>query len=282
MVEQLLYKSTRGGSGSVDAATAILQGIAPDGGLYVPTIIPSAAWTLSELTQLTYQELACHILSLYLPCFSREEIKEAVNKAYDSKFAVPEIAPLVTHNNIHFLELFHGPTLAFKDMALSILPHLLKLAAKKLGIRKEIVILTATSGDTGKAALEGFAGVAGTRIIVFFPQHGVSEVQKRQMITQTGDNTHVIGIEGNFDDAQSGVKAMFTDTGLLRRLDRHGYLFSSANSINIGRLVPQIVCYYWSYLKLVRKGAVVAGEAVDMEVPTGNFGNILAAWYSRS
>ncbi|NLM45735.1 MAG: threonine synthase [Firmicutes bacterium] len=281
-MKQLLYKSTRGEGGVVDAAAAILQGIAPDGGLYVPAAIPAAAWPLEELAQLTYQELACRILSLYFTCFSREEIKEAVNKAYDAKFAVPEIAPLVTHNNIHFLELFHGPTLAFKDMALSILPHLLKLAAEKLGTGKEIVILTATSGDTGKAALEGFAGVAGTRIIVFFPQHGVSEVQKRQMITQTGDNTHVIGIEGNFDDAQSGVKAMFTDESLRRRLDSHGYLFSSANSINIGRLVPQIVYYYWAYLQLVRKGAIAAGEAVNMVVPTGNFGNILAAWYARS
>ncbi|HHX73647.1 MAG TPA: threonine synthase [Firmicutes bacterium] len=281
-MEQLLYKSTRGEEGGVSAATAILQGIAPDGGLFVPTVIPPAPWPLTELAQLSYQELACRIMSLYFTCFSREEIAVAVNKAYDSKFAAREIAPLVTHNNMHFLELFHGPTLAFKDMALAILPHLLKLAAEKAGVRKEIVILTATSGDTGKAALEGFAGVAGTRIIVFFPQHGVSEVQKRQMVTQTGDNTHVIGIEGNFDDAQNGVKAMFTDESLRRRLDSHGYLFSSANSINIGRLVPQIVYYYWAYLQLVRRDVIAAGDAVNMVVPTGNFGNILAAWYARS
>ena len=200
--------------------------------------------------------------------------------AYDEKFDTPEIVPVVKKGDALFLELFHGRTLAFKDMALSILPYLMKTAAKKNGLDKEIVILTATSGDTGKAALEGFANVEGTRIMVFFPEDGVSPVQKLQMNTQEGANTCVVGIKGNFDDAQSAVKSIFTDKALEQELAAKGFQFSSANSINIGRLVPQIVYYFWAYLQAVRMGEIKNGEALNFTVPTGNFGDILAGWYA--
>ncbi|NLP36925.1 MAG: threonine synthase [Firmicutes bacterium] len=275
------YKSTRQEGHNVSAATAILTGIAPDGGLYVPTRIPKIDKTFSELAALNYRQLAVYLLSLYLTDFTEAEITKAVDCAYDDKFRTPQIAQLETKNNTHFLELFHGPTLAFKDMALALLPYLLKTAAQKTGQKKEIVILTATSGDTGKAALEGFAGVEGTKIIVFFPEHGVSRVQKRQMVTQRGKNTYVIGIEGNFDDAQNGVKAIFTDPVLRQKLAENGYMFSSANSINIGRLLPQIVYYVWAYLELLRRGCIKTGEKINFCVPTGNFGNILAAYYAE-
>ena len=277
----VMYRSTRGDSRLVSAAEAIVSGIAADGGLYVPTELPRLTVPPAELAALSYQDLAGQIMSLFLPDFTAAELAAAVQQAYDDKFDTPLIAPLVTHGEVHFLELFHGPTLAFKDMALSILPYLLRLAAEKCGLQEEVVILTATSGDTGKAALEGFADVAGTKIIVFFPEHGVSPVQKRQMVTQTGANTHVVGIEGNFDDAQSGVKAMFTDAQLRRQLQQAGYVFSSANSINVGRLIPQIVYYYSAYLQLVNQGKLQAGQPVNFVVPTGNFGNILAAYYAR-
>ena len=189
--------------------------------------------------------------------------------------------PVVEKAGVHFIELFHGPTLAFKDMALTMLPYLIKAAAAEVENEKEIVILTATSGDTGKAALEGFAGVEGTRIIVFYPRDGVSKIQERQMTTQEGANTHVIAIKGNFDDAQKGVKAIFADRGFAEELDKKGYMFSSANSINIGRLIPQIVYYVHAYLELLRNKKVKDGEKINIVVPTGNFGNILAAYYSR-
>jgi len=275
------YKSTRQEGHYVTAAEAILTGIAPDGGLYVPTRFPQMEKTLEELAALDYRQLAVYLLSLYLTDFTEAEIKEAVARAYDAKFTTPQVARLETKNETHFLELFHGPTLAFKDMALALLPYLLKLAAQKTGQKKEIVILTATSGDTGKAALEGFADVEGTKIIVFFPEHGVSRVQKRQMVTQKGKNTYVIGIEGNFDDAQNGVKAIFTDPVMRQKLDNKGYMFSSANSINIGRLLPQVVYYVWAYLELLRRGEIVAGQKLNFCVPTGNFGNILAAYYAQ-
>ncbi|HHU29239.1 MAG TPA: threonine synthase [Firmicutes bacterium] len=278
-MREIIYKSTRGESKEILSAEAIVAGIAGDGGLYVPHALPRQEVT-RELAALTYQELAARILRLYFTDFQAEEISAAVAKAYDRKFDHQDIAPLKTYNGIHFLELFHGPTLAFKDMALAILPHFLKAALKKTGKEREAVILTATSGDTGKAALEGFAGVEGTKIIVFFPEHGVSRVQKRQMVTQWGDNTYVIGIEGNFDDAQRGVKAMFTDEALRRALEAKGYVFSSANSINIGRLIPQIVYYYWAYLLLLVRGEIACGENINIAVPTGNFGNILAAYYA--
>ncbi|MCW3488922.1 threonine synthase [Dethiobacter alkaliphilus] len=278
---QLLYHSTRGGGNPVTASEAILQGIAADGGLYVPQSVPQIDLSLDRLAELNYHQLAYEILRLYLTDYSEEELRRAIGRAYDEKFTTPEIAPLQKQAGVHFLELFHGPTLAFKDMALSILPHLLQIAVKKAGLGKEVVILTATSGDTGKAALEGFAGVDGTRIIVFFPEHGVSPVQKKQMVTQTGENTYVVGIEGNFDDAQSGVKAMFTDTKLLSAMDKNGFAFSSANSINIGRLVPQVVYYFHAYLSLVSRGEIKSGEEINFSVPTGNFGNILAGYYAK-
>ncbi|NLZ93795.1 MAG: threonine synthase [Firmicutes bacterium] len=279
-MKDLVYYSTRGDSRSVSAAEAIVNGIAADGGLYVPSFIPQITTPLTALAALSYQELAQEIMQLYLPDFSAAELQLAISQAYDEKFATPAIAPLVNHAGTYFLELFHGPTLAFKDMALSILPHLLRIAAQKCGLQQEVVILTATSGDTGKAALAGFANVSGTKIIVFFPEHGVSPVQKRQMVTQEGDNTYVVGIEGNFDDAQSGVKAIFADEKLRAKMASSGYIFSSANSINIGRLIPQIVYYFYAYLRLLARGEIKEGQAINFAVPTGNFGNILAAYYA--
>lgn len=278
---EVMYRSTRGESRTVAAAEAIVNGIAADGGLYVPTEIPQLTIPWAELAALSYQDLALQIMRLFLTDYTEVELAAAIEQAYDAKFDTPALAPLATHGSVHFLELYHGPTLAFKDMALSILPHLLRLAAQKCGLTQEVVILTATSGDTGKAALEGFAEVPGVKIIVFFPEHGVSPVQKRQMVTQAGANTYVIGIEGNFDDAQSGVKAMFTDAQLRQQMQQAGYVFSSANSINIGRLVPQVVYYYYAYLQLLSQGKVRAEQAINFAVPTGNFGNILAAYYAR-
>lgn len=278
---ELYYKSTRGSQKLATASQAIIRGIAEDGGLYVPTDWPAKITNLEELQGLTYQELSYRIMRLFLTDFTEEELRSCIKQAYDEKFDTPDIAPLVNKAGVYFLELYHGPTLAFKDMALTILPYLLKAAVKKQKLDKEVVILTATSGDTGKAALEGFAGVNGTKIIVFFPQHGVSEIQKRQMITQTGANTHVIGIEGNFDDAQSGVKAIFSDGDLAERLQAKKMMFSSANSINIGRLIPQVVYYFYAYARLCRHEGIPCGEHVNFVVPTGNFGNILAGYYAQ-
>ena len=276
----IIYESTRNSNDRVTASQAILRGLAPDGGLYVPEKIPSFDKTLDEFAKMDYRECAYEVMKLFLTDFTEEELKHCINSAYDEKFDTPEIAPLVKADDSYFLELYHGRTLAFKDMALSILPHLLTTSAKKNNITDEICILTATSGDTGKAALAGFADVPGTRIIVFYPKHGVSKVQERQMVTQKGDNTCVIGIEGNFDDAQSGVKKMFGDKELNAKLKENGIVFSSANSINIGRLVPQIVYYVFSYSRLVAKNAIKAGDKINVVVPTGNFGNILAAYYA--
>jgi threonine synthase len=278
-MEKIYYKSTRGHSRPVSAAEAIIKGIAGDGGLFVPDPIPPPL-NLTELAGLNYRRLALHVMKRFLTDFSDEELSNCIAAAYDQKFDVPEIVPLTEQDGLYFLELYHGPTLAFKDMALSILPHLLRTAVKKTGISKEIVILTATSGDTGKAALQGFAGVPGTRIIVFFPEHGVSQVQKRQMVTQDGSNTHVIGIEGNFDHAQNGVKEMFTDAGLIAKIAEKNFIFSSANSINVGRLIPQIVYYVYAYLQVCARGDLQIGEEINFTVPTGNFGNILAGYYA--
>lgn len=275
----LTYIGTRDRSIKATASEAILRGICPDGGLYIPEEIPKMEKSLEELGKLNYQELAYEVLSKFLD-FTEEELKACIRGAYDEKFDTPEIVPVVKKGDALFLELFHGRTLAFKDMALSILPYLMKTAAKKNGLDKEIVILTATSGDTGKAALEGFANVEGTRIMVFFPEDGVSPVQKLQMNTQEGTNTCVVGIKGNFDDAQSAVKSIFTDKALEQELAAKGFQFSSANSINIGRLVPQIVYYFWAYLQAVRMGEIKNGEALNFTVPTGNFGDILAGWYA--
>lgn len=275
----LTYIGTRDKNIQATASEAILRGICPDGGLYIPMEIPKMEKSLEELGKLSYQELAYEVLRLYLD-FTEDELKACIAGAYDEKFDTAEIVPVVKKGDALFLELFHGRTLAFKDMALSILPYLMKTAAKRQGLKEEIVILTATSGDTGKAALEGFAGVDGTRIMVFFPEDGVSPVQKLQMTTQEGDNTCVVGIKGNFDDAQSAVKSIFTDKELEKELAAKGFRFSSANSINIGRLVPQIVYYFWAYLRAVEMGEIHGGEEIDFTVPTGNFGNILAGWYA--
>lgn len=278
---QVLYKSTRGNKEELTASQAILKGLAEDGGLFVPTSIPVLETSLEELSKKSYQEVAYEVMRHFLTDFTEEELKNCIAKAYDEKFDTPEIAPLVQKGNAYYLELFHGATIAFKDMALSILPHLMTTAAKKNHAEKEIVILTATSGDTGKAAMAGFADVPGTRIIVFYPKNGVSPIQEKQMLTQKGANTYVVGITGNFDDAQTGVKKMFHDKELAAELDKAGFQFSSANSINIGRLVPQIVYYVYAYGSLLRQGQIQNGEAINVVVPTGNFGNILAAYYAK-
>ncbi len=277
----LLYKSTRNGEKTVTASEAILKGLADDGGLFVPVSIPKLDVTLDELKTMSYQETAYEVMKKFLTDFTEEELKSCISKAYDSKFDTEEIAPLAKVDGTYYLELFHGATIAFKDMALSILPHLLTTSAKKNNVKNEIVILTATSGDTGKAALAGFADVEGTKIIVFYPKNGVSKVQELQMVTQKGDNTSVVAIHGNFDCAQSGVKAIFENKELAKELDAAGYQFSSANSINIGRLVPQIVYYVYAYAKLLENKQMTAGEEINVVVPTGNFGNILAAYFAK-
>ena len=278
----LIYASTRNAEEKVTASRAILKGLAGEGGLFVPTAIPALDIDLDDLAKMTYQETAYAVMSRFLTDFTEEELKNCINAAYDSKFDTEEIAPLVSADGAYYLELFHGSTIAFKDMALSILPHLLITAARKNQVKNDIVILTATSGDTGKAALAGFADVKGTKIIVFYPKHGVSPIQEKQMVTQKGDNTFVVGINGNFDQAQTGVKKMFSDAKLAKVMDAAGYQFSSANSINIGRLVPQIVYYVYAYAKLYANGKIKKGEKINVVVPTGNFGNILAAFYAKN
>lgn len=277
----LLYKSTRNADKTVTASEAILKGLAEDGGLFVPTSIPKLDVTMDELKSMSYQETAYAVMKQFLTDFTEEELRHCINSAYDEKFDTEAIAPLVKVGETYHLELFHGATIAFKDMALSILPHLLTTAAKKNDVKNDIVILTATSGDTGKAALAGFADVPGTKIIVFYPKDGVSKVQELQMVTQKGDNTSVVAIHGNFDDAQTGVKKLFEDKALEQELAAAGYQFSSANSINIGRLVPQIVYYVYAYAKLLENEEITDGEQIDVVVPTGNFGNILAAYYAK-
>ena len=278
---QILYKSTRGNGDKITASQAILKGLSDDGGLFVPDSIPKLDVDLEALSKMTYQEIAYEVMSRFFTDFTEEELKGCIKKAYDSKFDTEEIVPLVKKGNTNIMELFHGPTIAFKDMALSILPHLLTTAAKKNQVKNEIVILTATSGDTGKAAMAGFADVPGTKIIVFYPKNGVSPVQEKQMVTQKGENTYVVGITGNFDDAQTGVKKMFNDKEMARELAQAGYQFSSANSINIGRLVPQVAYYVYAYVKLMERGEIRNGDEINAVVPTGNFGNILAAYYAK-
>ena len=278
---ELLYRSTRGAKEPVTASKAILQGLAEDGGLFVPDSIPKLTCSMEQLAGMTYQETAYEVMKLFLTDYTEEELKYCINSAYDKKFDTDVIAPLEKVEDAYYLELFHGATIAFKDMALSILPYLMTTAAKKNQVKNDIVILTATSGDTGKAALAGFADVPGTKIIVFYPKNGVSPIQEKQMVTQKGDNTFVVGIHGNFDDAQSGVKAIFGNKELAKELDQAGYQFSSANSINIGRLVPQIVYYVYAYAKLLESGEIKDGEIINVTVPTGNFGNILAAYYAK-
>lgn len=277
----VLYQSTRGGGEKVTASQAILKGLAADGGLFVPEKIPELDRPIKDFANLSYRETAYAVMKLFLTDFTEEELKSCIEKAYDEKFDTPEIAPLSEADGRYFLELYHGATIAFKDMALSILPHLMITSAKKNDVQNEIVILTATSGDTGKAALAGFADVAGTRIVVFYPKDGVSPIQKAQMVTQRGDNTFVVGINGNFDEAQTGVKKLFNDKRLAEELASKGFQFSSANSINIGRLVPQIVYYVYAYATMLQNGVIADGENINITVPTGNFGNILAAYYAK-
>ena len=299
---ELMYTSTRNANEKVTASQAILKGLAEDGGLFVPEQLPTLDKTVDELAGMTYQETAYEVMKKFLTDFTEEELKNCINAAYDSKFDTEEIAPLVQADGAYYLELFHGSTIAFKDMALSILPHLLTTSAKKNHVKNEIVILThlmitsarknqvkndiviltATSGDTGKAALAGFADVKGTKIIVFYPKNGVSPIQEKQMVTQKGDNTFVVGIHGNFDQAQTGVKKIFGDKEMAAELAAAGYQFSSANSINIGRLVPQIVYYVYAYAKLYANGVIGKDERINVVVPTGNFGNILAAFYAKN
>lgn len=281
-MKEILYKSTRSKEGTLKASEAILKGLADDGGLFVPLEIPKLDVSIEALSKMTYQQVAYEVMKLYFTDFTEEELKNCINRAYDSKFDTEEIAPLAEVEGAYFLELFHGKTIAFKDMALSILPHLLTTSAKKNNVKNEIVILTATSGDTGKAAMAGFADVEGTRIIVFYPNGGVSPIQEKQMVTQKGDNTYVVAINGNFDQAQSGVKAIFGDKELAAEMDRAGYQFSSANSINIGRLIPQVAYYVYAYVKLFAEGKVADGQKINVVVPTGNFGNILAAYYAKN
>lgn len=276
----IMYKSTRGSKNEKTAAQAVIQGIAEDKGLYVPDSIPALPKKISELAGMPYRDIAYEIIRTFFPDYTKDEMEYCVKGAYDSKFEEKEIVPVKEAGGAYFLELYHGKTAAFKDMALSILPYLLTTAMKKENEDKKICILTATSGDTGKAALEGFADVPGTEIIVFFPNQGVSQVQERQMITQEGDNTHVFAIEGNFDDAQTGVKKIFNDREFAEKLAGSGCKLSSANSINIGRLVPQVAYYVYGYAKLVERGVIKEGDCINIVVPTGNFGNILAAYYA--
>ena len=279
---QTLYRSTRDPKGqTITASQAVLQGLSPDGGLYVPTSIPEIDLDLNELKDLSYQDLAYKILRPLFSDYTDEELRSCIDKAYGDQWDTQEIAPVDYHADNAYLELFHGPTIAFKDVALQLLPHLMTVAAKKNGSDKDIVILTATSGDTGKAAMAGFADVPHTQIIVFYPKDGVSAIQEKQMLTQTGKNTHVVGITGNFDVAQTNVKKLFNDKELAETIAKAGYQFSSANSINIGRLFPQIVYYFYAYGKLVKDGRISVGDKINFSVPTGNFGDILAGWFAK-
>ncbi len=277
----LSYQSTRGGEKGLTASQAILKGLAADGGLFMPTFIPKLDVSVGKLAQMSYQEVAYEVMKLFLTDFTEEELKSCIEHAYDEKFDTAEIAPLKKADGAYYLELFHGSTIAFKDMALSILPYLMTTAAKKNHVENEIVILTATSGDTGKAAMAGFADVPGTRIIVFYPKGGVSRVQELQMVTQKGDNTAVVAIHGNFDDAQTGVKKIFGDHAFGAKLAEKHFQLSSANSINVGRLVPQVVYYVYAYSRLVQRGEIADGSLINITVPTGNFGNILAAYFAK-
>ena len=280
-MEELFYKSTRNSSIRVSASQAILKGLSDEGGLFIPERIPTLDKPMEEFANMTYAEVAYEVMSRFYTDFTEEELKNCIARAYDSKFDTEVIAPLVEADGAYYLELFHGPTIAFKDMALSILPHLMITSARKNNVKNDIVILTATSGDTGKAALAGFAEVEGTKIIVFYPKNGVSAIQERQMVTQKGDNTFVVGIHGNFDDAQTGVKKIFADKEFAKELDEKGYQFSSANSINIGRLIPQVVYYVYAYAVMLKEERIAAGEKINVVVPTGNFGNILAAYLAK-
>ena len=277
----MIFKSTRGCEKEFSASEAVIKGLSDDGGLFVPQSFPKLSVPVEKLSELDYRETAYIVLKEYFTDYTEEELRACINNAYDSKSDTEEMAPVVKKGDQYFLELFHGKTIAFKDMALSILPHLLTTALKKNNINKEVVILTATSGDTGKAALAAFADVKDTRIIVFYPNGGVSKIQELQMVTEKGKNTKVVAVNGNFDDCQTGVKNIFNNAELKKELDEKGYVFSSANSINIGRLFPQVAYYVYAYGRMVKQGAIKAGEKINFVVPTGNFGNILAGYYAK-
>ena len=280
----MFYNSTRNSSVKVSSAEAITQGISAEGGLFVPESIPEITFDdIKKISEMKYADRAAFVFSKFLTDFTEAEIHYCTDNAYSTKNfesdSIAEIAHLF--DGTYMLELWHGPTCAFKDMALQILPYFLTTSVKKINLDKKIVILVATSGDTGKAALEGFKDVEGTSILVFYPEDGVSPMQKRQMKTQEGSNVGVCALKGNFDDCQTGVKKIFTDADVKKQLDDNGMMFSSANSINWGRLVPQIVYYISSYAELVKDGEITLGEKVNIVVPTGNFGNILAAYYAK-
>ena len=278
----ILYRSTRDqAQQTMTASQAVLQGLSPDGGLFVPTQLPELNLELSELLHLSYPELAYKILQPFFNDYTKEELEACLAKAYGKNFTTPEITPVEFKGDLAYLELFHGPTIAFKDLALQLLPHLLQTAAAKNQTALQTMILTATSGDTGKAAMEGFADVKDTQIIVFYPKDGVSEIQERQMRTQKGKNTHVVGITGNFDDAQTKVKEIFDDQAFAQEIRQENYQLSSANSINIGRLFPQVVYYFYAYSQLLKAKQIKVGDKVNFSVPTGNFGDILAGWYAK-
>lgn len=280
----MFYKSTRNSGVNVTSAQAIAQGISEDGGLFVPSEIPAISLDdIKALGEKSYAERALFVFSKYLTDYTEAEIRYCVEGAYNTKnFDTENIAELAhLFDGTYMLELWHGPTCAFKDMALQILPYLLTTATKKINLDKKVVILVATSGDTGKAALEGFKDVPGTEILVFYPDNGVSAMQKKQMTTQEGENVGVCAIKGNFDDAQNGVKSIFTNKEIGDKLAENGMMFSSANSINWGRLSPQIIYYVSSYAQLVKDGEIEAGEKINIVVPTGNFGNILAGYYAK-
>ena len=282
-VKELKYRSTRGGASGIASAEAIIQGLAVDGGLFVPEEMPAVGMDfIEEMTRLSYEERAARILGLFLTDYTQEELAGCISRAYGSgKFDDVRIAPVHMLKEFPVLELWHGPTSAFKDMALQLLPQLLQTALRKTGESAEILILVATSGDTGKAALEGFADVEQIKILVFYPTGGVSKIQNLQMCTQKGRNVCVVAVKGNFDDAQNGVKAIFSDKDFGERLAAENVKLSSANSINWGRLVPQIVYYFSAYADLLTNGTIQAGEAIDFCVPTGNFGDILAGYYAK-
>lgn len=279
---ETLYRSTRKtASQTMTSSQAVLQGLTPDGGLFVPVTLPTADFDFDDLAQQSYQTVAYEVLKLFFTDYTPAELKACIQAAYGDQFDDPAIAPVTKHGKQYYLELFHGPTIAFKDLALQILPHLMTTAARKNQLTAEVVILTATSGDTGKAAMAGFADVDQTKIIVFYPQAGVSAIQKQQMVTQVGDNTYVVAINGNFDDAQTKVKELLNDPELRDQLATNQFQFSSANSINIGRLFPQVAYYVYAYAQLIKQGRIKNGDEVNFSVPTGNFGDILAGYYAK-
>lgn len=276
------YISTRGGEKNISASQGIIKGIAKDGGLFVPSFIHDLSLDIASFKDARYGDLAFAVFEKFLNDFTPDQIRACIDSAYYSgKFSGDEPVAVSKVDDRYFLELYHGPTCAFKDMALTILPYLMTTAMKNIDIDKDIVILTATSGDTGKAALEGFAKVDRINIVVYYPKDGVSTIQEKQMLTQEGENTCVIGVAGNFDDTQNGVKQILNDNSLIQTLNEAGYVFSSANSINIGRLLPQVVYYFYSYCALVRENEISMGDPINFVVPTGNFGNILAGYYAN-